>query len=131
MVLISIHPFAFRRLLLVVLALACFSALCFADPVLMVRRYSRENSRTAVLRTAALAQPSEAQSLPLNPLGQSLESGSSASMATYPFSPDETLSMAIVPAPSVLSRHCEWRAGAADLGRPESFSVSDEQVVSR
>jgi hypothetical protein len=40
MVLISIHPFAFRKLFLIVVAFLCFSTLCFADPVLMVRRYS-------------------------------------------------------------------------------------------
>src|SRR6476469_11064734 len=40
MVLISIDPFASRRILLVIAALLCFSALCFADPVLMAQRYS-------------------------------------------------------------------------------------------
>jgi hypothetical protein len=44
MVLISIHPFAFRKIFLVLLALLGFSALCFADPVLMARRYSRDHS---------------------------------------------------------------------------------------
>lgn len=38
MVLISIHPFVFRKTFLVLLALLGFSALCFADPVLMVHR---------------------------------------------------------------------------------------------
>ena len=47
MVLISIHPFAVRRLFLLVLALAGFSALCFADPVLMARRYNPDRSRVA------------------------------------------------------------------------------------
>lgn len=40
MVLISIHPFALRKLFLIIVASLGFSALCFADPVLMVRRYS-------------------------------------------------------------------------------------------
>jgi hypothetical protein len=40
MVLISLHPFALRKVLLVGVALLGFSALCFADPVLMVRRYT-------------------------------------------------------------------------------------------
>jgi hypothetical protein len=44
MLLISIHPFAFRRLALLVLALAGFSALCFADPVLMAHRYTQSPS---------------------------------------------------------------------------------------
>ena len=39
MVLISIHPFGLRRVLLIVLALVGFSAVCFADPVLVARRY--------------------------------------------------------------------------------------------
>ena len=39
MVLISIDPFATRRILLVLAALLCFSAACFADPVLMAQRY--------------------------------------------------------------------------------------------
>jgi hypothetical protein len=45
MVLISIHPFALRKLLLVVVAFLCLSALCLADPVLMVRRYSSPGER--------------------------------------------------------------------------------------
>jgi hypothetical protein len=40
MVLISIQPFALRKIFLVIAALLCFSALCFADPVLMAQRYS-------------------------------------------------------------------------------------------
>ena len=39
MVLISIHPFAFRKIFLIVAALLCFSAFCFADPVFMAERY--------------------------------------------------------------------------------------------
>jgi len=44
MVLISIHPFAFRKIFLVAAALFCFSVLCFADPVLMAQRYARPAS---------------------------------------------------------------------------------------
>ncbi|MFN2623768.1 MAG: hypothetical protein ABR611_13100 [Chthoniobacterales bacterium] len=40
MVLISIQPFAFRKIFLVIAALVCFSALCFADPVLMAEHYA-------------------------------------------------------------------------------------------
>lgn len=40
MVLISIHPFAVRKLVLVIAALLGFSALCFADPLLMTARYA-------------------------------------------------------------------------------------------
>jgi len=44
MVLISIHPFALRKIFLVIAALLCFSALCFADPVLMAQRYAAPSS---------------------------------------------------------------------------------------
>ena len=57
MVLISIRPFAMRKMLLLLVALLGFSALCFADPVLMVRRHGRDHSRVAVTlpeRTVAL-----------------------------------------------------------------------------
>ena len=40
MVLISIHPFAFRKIFFVIAALLCFSAVCFADPVLVAQRYA-------------------------------------------------------------------------------------------
>ena len=39
MVLISIQPFALRKIFLVIAALVCFSAFCFADPVLMAEHY--------------------------------------------------------------------------------------------
>jgi hypothetical protein len=132
MVLVSIHPFALRRLLLVILALACFSALCFADPVLMVRRYNRENPRAAVLRTAALAQPLIAPALPWNVLYGPRESDSPASVASHPFSRDESMILAVVPVPLAPVRHCEWRPGSADLGRPAPFSfVRGEKLASR
>ena len=55
MVLISIHPFALRRLFLVVIAVAGFSALCFADPVLMAQRYGPEKPRTTAAKAPAVA----------------------------------------------------------------------------
>jgi hypothetical protein len=57
MVLISIHPFAVRKMILLLMALLGFSALCSADPVLMVRRHGQVHSRVAValpVRTVAL-----------------------------------------------------------------------------
>ncbi len=39
MVLISIQPFALRKILLILVAVVGFSALCFADPVLMAEHY--------------------------------------------------------------------------------------------
>jgi hypothetical protein len=44
MVLISIHPFALRKVFLVIAALLCFSALCFADPVFVAQRYANPAS---------------------------------------------------------------------------------------
>ena len=55
MVLISIAPFAFRRLLLIVLALIGFSAVCFADPVLVARRYS--SGHTGIVAARAVTTP--------------------------------------------------------------------------
>jgi hypothetical protein len=40
MVLISIQPFALRKILLILVAVVGFSALCFADPVLMAEHYA-------------------------------------------------------------------------------------------
>jgi hypothetical protein len=51
MVLISIHPFCLRKIFLIVVALLCFSAFCFADPVLMVRRYATHSERLDALKT--------------------------------------------------------------------------------
>jgi hypothetical protein len=53
MVLISIHPFLFRKILLAIVALLFFSALCFADPVLMVRRYTIRGERSDNLKTSS------------------------------------------------------------------------------
>ena len=51
MVLVSIHPFALRKIFLVVVAFLCFSAFCFADPVLMVRRYGPHSTRFGTVDT--------------------------------------------------------------------------------
>ena len=56
MVLISIHPFAFRKIFLAIVALlGLSSALCFADPVFMTKQYSpaRDQLRPARSTTAA------------------------------------------------------------------------------
>jgi hypothetical protein len=52
MVLISIHPFAFRKVFLVLVALLCFSALCLADPVLIVHRHSPTPEQFAKVKRA-------------------------------------------------------------------------------
>ena len=60
MVLISIHPFALRKLLFVVVAFLCLSAFCFADPVLMVRRYSTHPPRLGWVVSAPAWQEPQA-----------------------------------------------------------------------
>ena len=67
MVLISIHPFIFRKILLAIVALLFFSALCFADPVLMVRRYTIRGERFDNLKTSA-ETPEESFAPPSVPL---------------------------------------------------------------
>jgi hypothetical protein len=52
MVLISIQPFAFRKILLVIAVMVCFSAICLADPVLMVHRYAAPVEQFHAPRTA-------------------------------------------------------------------------------
>jgi hypothetical protein len=47
MVLISIHPFALRKVFLAIGVLLCLSALCFADPVLMAQHYAASVSDAA------------------------------------------------------------------------------------
>lgn len=51
MVLISIDPFTLRKVLLIGVAVLGFSAFCFADPVLMARRYTPGPGRLDGLRT--------------------------------------------------------------------------------
>lgn len=58
MVLISIDPFALRRLLLVLGALLGFTALCFADPVLMASRYGTSPSQVSATKTTPAAHVS-------------------------------------------------------------------------
>ena len=53
MVLISIHPFCLRKIFLIVVALLCFSAFCFADPVLMVQRYATHSERLDALKATS------------------------------------------------------------------------------
>lgn len=45
MVLISIDPFTYRKILLIAVALLGLSAFCFADPVLMAQRYTPNSGR--------------------------------------------------------------------------------------
>lgn len=47
MILISIHPFAFRKLFLLVVAFLCLSsAACFADSLFMARQYAPDQPRS-------------------------------------------------------------------------------------
>lgn len=76
MVLISIHPFAVRKILLLAVALlGLSSAFCFADPVFMTRQYepSRDQTPTRPLM-APLANLDE-----ISPLWRSFESSAERS----------------------------------------------------
>ena len=67
MVLISIDPFTYRRILLIVAALLGLSAVCFADPVLMAQRYSPNHRELDLSKTIAPAgrQPEKAEKVPM------------------------------------------------------------------
>jgi hypothetical protein len=76
MVLISIHPFALRKIFLVIVAFLCFSALCLADPVLMVHRYAAPPEQLAApkvpapaLREPLAPQNASADDFGFGPLG--------------------------------------------------------------
>lgn len=66
MVLVSIHPFASRKIFLLAVALlGLSSALCFADPVFMARKYapSRDQKRPARPEMAPQANREEPSSI--------------------------------------------------------------------
>jgi hypothetical protein len=53
MVLVSIHPFAVRKIFLLAIAVLGFSsALCFADPLFMTRQYGAASDHTGSARPA-------------------------------------------------------------------------------
>lgn len=64
MVLISIQPFALGKILLIIVALLGFSALCFADPVLMAQRYPSPRSEEGGQLKRVDFPPRGQQSLP-------------------------------------------------------------------
>jgi hypothetical protein len=82
MVLISIHPFALPKLFLVVVGFLCFSALCFADPVLMVRRYAVKSER--VDRPKASTGTVEGREAPERGSGMSFLSPGGSPVSTLP-----------------------------------------------
>jgi hypothetical protein len=93
MVLVSIDPFASRRIFLIVAGLLCFSAACFADPVLMAQRYATSKSVFSSAHTAhsdqgECAEPNKLPSakgvdLPARGLGL-LPSGEPADRLLFP-----------------------------------------------
>jgi hypothetical protein len=99
MVLISIHPFALRKLCLIIVAFLGFSALCFADPVLMVRRYS--------------ARP-DSPKIPTQEAGQFLDAGenSAPGTAVRPIEAESPESAATLSA-GVRNPVCVFRAPAS------------------
>ena len=83
MVLVSIHPFALRKLFLVILAFLCFSAFCFADPVLMVRRFPIRGERSDNLKTSSekLAEPFASPLVPLADRNEGAADGSDSGLS--------------------------------------------------
>ena len=76
MVLISIHPFALRKVFLALGVLLCLSALCFADPVLMAQHYAASDDiKGNALTDLRVDLPSRGQELlpSKDVLDQSLE----------------------------------------------------------
>src|SRR4051794_19138082 len=69
MVLISLQPFIFRKLVLIVAALLFFSAFCFADSVFMARQYATPIAAAAAMEakrpSAHLQSNREAQPAPI------------------------------------------------------------------
>ena len=61
MVFISLAPFTHRKILLVIVALLGLSAFCFADPVLMAQRYTRNPERLDASKTVAPARQQSQQ----------------------------------------------------------------------
>jgi hypothetical protein len=75
MVLISIRPFALRKLFLIVAALVCFSVVCFADPIFVAQRYT----------SPASERPSELKRVDVPSHGQeSLPSVEGAARSAFP-----------------------------------------------
>ena len=64
MVLISIQPFALPKIFLVIAALLCFSALCFADPIFVAQRYTSPASRGGAELKRVDLPPRGQQALP-------------------------------------------------------------------
>jgi hypothetical protein len=64
MVLISLHPFAFRKILLLAVGLLGFSsAFCFADSLFMARHYASSPDQKSHARAAVSSQENQKTSL--------------------------------------------------------------------
>jgi hypothetical protein len=109
MVLISIHPFALRKLFLFVVALVCFSAFCFADPVLMVRQ---SGSAKVTERTNGLPTSTQVVGMPGATLNHPAEKP-----LIFPFS----FSAARL-------RGCEWRSGESTIEPDESGDLEMRRI---
>ena len=77
MVLISLQPFALRKLVLAVAALLFFSAFCFADPVFMTRQYAHPAVTAATVSKPSFVPPPTTVDLPAAQIGTPFEVASS------------------------------------------------------
>jgi hypothetical protein len=74
MVLVSIHPFAFRRLLLIAAVLFGLSAVCFGDCLFMTRQYSARPIHGRQFQGSAVVDRSRADTFSIGTLTRSAAS---------------------------------------------------------
>ncbi|MEN3369438.1 MAG: hypothetical protein V7609_1581 [Verrucomicrobiota bacterium] len=121
MILISIHPFAFKKLFLLIVAFLCASsAFCFADSLFMTRHYARDQRRTTFdpFRPVDISGSQRVVSIPTNS-----EDGSRFSA----HSTDESTSSRVAASPRIciLNSRSSWLQGHSwTVDSAEESSIS-------
>jgi hypothetical protein len=114
MILISIYPFAFKKLFLLVLAFLCVSsAFCLADSLFMARQYASQQHRA----TFSPFRPSDMSDSARLVVAASFEREArceEAQFATYPTNDDSTAARATV----------SWRACILNSSQRWAYSRS-------
>ena len=86
MILISIHPFVFRKIFLLVAALLGLSSVaCFADSLFMAKQYASSQSRSRRVVRAAVQPAGAPQSYALSPLAEHFSVNTSSRVPTARF----------------------------------------------